>query len=152
MSVAAALRVMDAALDYLNGPGAGEVEAAALGDVLESLAGLSGKLAAARSAILSRFDAARGHAADGYGSSAAWLAAKGRVTRRAAGAEVRRMRVFRQHPVIAAAVAAGDGGGDRRLDLPAPRQLARRHRHAPRRHRLRRRGPRRPRRHRPGRL
>ncbi|HEY6787649.1 MAG TPA: hypothetical protein VI365_10090, partial [Trebonia sp.] len=77
-SVAAALRVMDAALDYLNGPGVQDIETAALGGALESLASLGGKLAAARSAILTRFDAARGHDADGYGSSAAWLAAKGR--------------------------------------------------------------------------
>ena len=75
--------------------------------MLESLGTLSAKLAAARAAALSRFDATRGHNSDGYGSSAAWLAAKGRVTRKAASAEVRRMRQFRAHPVIAAAVAAG---------------------------------------------
>jgi hypothetical protein len=108
LSVAAALRVMDAALDYLNGPGVREIEAAGLGDVLEALAGLSGKLAAARAAVLARFDVVRGHDADGYGSSAAWLAAKGRTTRKAASAEVRRMRLFRVHPVIAAAVAQGE--------------------------------------------
>ena len=57
--------------------------------------------------MLARFDATRGHDGDGYGSSATWLAAKGRTTRRAANAEVRRMRQFRAHPVIAAAVASG---------------------------------------------
>ena len=57
LSVAAALRVMDAALDYLNGPGVREIEAAGLGGVLEALAGLGGKLAAARAAALARFDA-----------------------------------------------------------------------------------------------
>ena len=109
--------MMGAALDFLNGdflagPGgsgldSAGLEAADLGGVLESLGGLSAKLAAARSAVLSRFDAARGHDGDGYGSSAAWLAAKGRTTRRAANAEVRRMRQFRAHPHIAAAVASG---------------------------------------------
>jgi hypothetical protein len=108
LSVAAALRVIDAALDYLNGPGVRDIEAAGLGDVLESLGGLSAKFAAARAVILARFDAARGHDADGYGSSAAWLAAKGRTTRKAANAEVRRMRQFRAHPVVAAAVARGE--------------------------------------------
>jgi hypothetical protein len=108
----------DAALDFLNGDflagpgGAGldsaGLEAVDLGGVLESLGTLSGKLAAARSAVLARFDATRGHDGDGYGSSAAWLAAKGRTTRRAANAEVRRMRQFRAHPVIAAAVASGE--------------------------------------------
>src|SRR6516225_2474329 len=97
-----ALRMMDAALDYLNGdflngPGgvgldSAGLEAAGLGGVLEAMGGTSGKFAAARAAILARFDAARGHDADGYGSSASWLAAKGRTTRRAASAEVRRMR------------------------------------------------------------
>jgi hypothetical protein len=108
LSVAAALRVMDAALDFLNGPGVRDIEAAGLGEVLAALAGLSGKFAAARAAVLARFDAARGHSADGYGSSAAWLAARGRTTRRAAGAEVRRMRQLAAHPVVAAAVARGE--------------------------------------------
>ena len=110
--------MMDAALDFLNGDfltgpdGCGLDSAglagADLGGVLEALGGLSGKLAAARAAVLAKFDAARGHDADGYGSSAAWLAAKGRTTRKAANAEVRRMRQFRAHPVVAAAVARGE--------------------------------------------
>jgi hypothetical protein len=113
-----ALAMMDAALDFLNGDflagprGSGLDSAglagADLGGVLEALGGLSGKLAAAKAAVLARFDAARGHDADGYGSSAAWLAAKGRTTRKAANAEVRRMRQFRAHPVVAAAVARGE--------------------------------------------
>ena len=69
--------------------------------MLEALGRVSAKLAAARAQLLSRFDATRGHDADGYGSSAAWLAARDRITRKAAGAEVRRMRQFRTHPVIA---------------------------------------------------
>jgi hypothetical protein len=115
---AEALCMLDAALDYLNGdflngPGGPGVDSAALAGadlsgVLESLGGLSAKFAAARSAVLARFDARRGHQADGYGSSASWLAAKGRTTRRAANAEVRRMRQFSAHPLIAAAVASGE--------------------------------------------
>ncbi|HEY6791622.1 MAG TPA: DUF222 domain-containing protein [Trebonia sp.] len=117
-TAAEALAMMDAALDFLNGeflagPGGGGLDSAGLagadlGGVLECLGVLSAKFAAARAAVLAKFDAARGHDADGYGSSAAWLAAKGRTTRRAAGAEVRRMRQFRAHPVIAAAVARGE--------------------------------------------
>src|SRR5260221_10495509 len=93
-TAAEALAMMDAALDFLNGeflggPGGAGLDSAGLagadlGGVLESLGTLSGKLAAARAAVLSRFDAARGHAADGYGSSASWLAAKGRTTPQAA--------------------------------------------------------------------
>ena len=159
--------MMDAALDFLNGdflngPGGGGLDSAGLagadlGGVLASLGMLSGKLAAARAAVLSRFDAARGHDADGYGSSASWLAAKGRTTRQAAGAEVRRMRQFRAHPVIAAAVARGGlsdalGSQDRRLDPQAPARLARRDRQAPGRHRRRRGGAGGPGDRRPGRL
>ena len=108
LSVAAGLRVMDSVLDLLNGPAIGDLEAASLGDVVESLAGLSGKLAAARAAVLVRFDAGRGYTADGYGSSAAWLAARTRATRKAAGTEVRRMRQLAAHPLIAGAVARGE--------------------------------------------
>ena len=74
-TVAEALRMMDVALDFLNGPGLRGMEAA----------GLGGKVAAARATALSRFDAARGYAADGYGSTAGWLASKARTTRKAAG-------------------------------------------------------------------
>ena len=117
-SAAEALAMMDAALDFLNGdflngPGGTGLDPAGLagadlGGVLESLGGLSGKLTAARVAVLARFHAARGHDGDGYGSSAAWLAARGRTTRKAANAEVRRMRQYRAHPLIAAAVARGE--------------------------------------------
>jgi hypothetical protein len=104
-SVRQALAVMDAALDYLNGPGADDVEAASLGGVLEALGGLSGKFAAARAAILARFDGAGAHDADGYGSSASWLVARGRMTRRAASGQVRQMRQLRDHPELHQALA-----------------------------------------------
>src|SRR5205085_12614088 len=48
------------------------------------------------------------YTADGYGSCTAWLKARGRKTGKAAGAEVRQMRQFRDHPVIAGAVASGE--------------------------------------------
>jgi hypothetical protein len=97
----------EAAVDYLNGSGAASLDATALGDVLRSLSGISGKFAAARAAILARFDAERGHDGDGYGSSASWLAAQNKTTRKAANAEVRRMRQYQEHPEIARAVASG---------------------------------------------
>src|SRR5258708_4505784 len=69
-TAAEALAMMDAALDFLNGdflagPGGAGLDsaglaAADLGGVLESLGALSGKFAAARAAVLARFDAARG--------------------------------------------------------------------------------------------
>ena len=43
--------------------------------VLRSLAEVQAKFTAAHAAVLARFDAADGHDADGYGTSAAWLMA-----------------------------------------------------------------------------
>jgi hypothetical protein len=103
-----ALRMVDTVLDFLDGAGGAGLQAAELGDVLAELGALSGRFAAVRAAVLARFDACRGYAADGYGSPAAWLTARGRETRQAAGAEVRRMRRHGAHPVIAAAQARGD--------------------------------------------
>jgi hypothetical protein len=54
---------------------------------------------------LCRFDGAAAHDQDGYGSTASWLAAKGRTTRAAANAEVRKMRVMHEHPEIHQALA-----------------------------------------------
>jgi hypothetical protein len=84
------------------------LDAAALGGVLESMGSISAKFAAARSQILARFDVERGHDADGYGSSKAWLVARGRMTATAAGSQVRLMRQLHAHPVLAAALARDD--------------------------------------------
>jgi hypothetical protein len=106
--VTEALRMLDAALDYINGPLTGDLPAGAHGEALAALGRITAKLGAARAGLLSRFDATRGHDADGYGSSAAWLAAMTGVTRKAANADVRRMRQLRRHPVIAQAQARGE--------------------------------------------
>jgi hypothetical protein len=76
--------------------------------VLTALGDLQGKLAAAHAAFLRRFDAANAHDADGYGSSSAWLAARGRMTKQDARAAVRQMRQFSERPALHDAVAAGD--------------------------------------------
>jgi|tagenome__1003787_1003787.scaffolds.fasta_scaffold20976279_2 hypothetical protein len=103
-----ALRMLDCALDYLNGPFGAELPPAALGETLLVLGQVSARLAVARAQVLSRFDSGRGHYADGYGSARSWLAARARITQKAAGVEVRRMRQLRRHPVIAAAQARGE--------------------------------------------
>jgi len=108
MGVADALRMMNAGLDYLNGPGAGELEAAACGAVLRSLAGVQAKFTAAHALVLARFDAADAHDSDGYGTSASWLDAMANMTRPDAKAEVRQMRLLRDHPALATALAAAD--------------------------------------------
>ena len=108
MGVADALRMMNAGLDYLNGPGAGELDAASCGSVLRSLAEVQAKFTAAHAAVLARFDAADAHDSDGYGTSASWLDAMTNMTRPDAKAEVRQMRLLRDHPALADALARAD--------------------------------------------
>jgi Domain of unknown function (DUF222) len=107
-SVREALRLAGAGLDYLNSAQASAIDPCAVGEVLTALGDLQGKLAAAHATFLRRFDAASAHDADGYGSSSAWLAAKGRMTRRDARAAVRQMRQFSERPELHDAVANGD--------------------------------------------
>src|SRR5690242_21119606 len=108
MSVADALRMMNAGLDYLNGPGAEDLDAASYGTVLRSLGEIEAKFTAAHASVLARFDGADAHDSDGYGNSAAWLMAMADMTRRDARAEVRRMRLLRDHPEMADALADAD--------------------------------------------
>src|SRR5215472_10611923 len=91
-SVAEALRTAHAGLDYLNSPAGAGLHAAGTGGVLTSLGELQAKVTAAHAAFLRRFDAAGAHDADGYGTSAAWLAAKAQLSAKDARAAVRRMR------------------------------------------------------------
>src|SRR4029077_16377213 len=108
MGVADALQMMNAGLDYLNGPGADELDAGAFGSVLRSLGEIEAKFTAAHATVLARFDAADAHDSDGYGNSAAWLMAMTDMTRGDARAEVRQMRLLRGHPEMAAALADAD--------------------------------------------
>src|SRR5580693_10172751 len=107
-SVAEALRMANATMDYLNSPEAADLDAAACGSVLRSLAEVQAKFTAAHAAVLARFDAADAHDSDGYGNSAAWLMAMTDMTRGDARAEVWQMRLLRDHPEMAAALADGD--------------------------------------------
>jgi len=97
-----------AGLAHLNSSAGDELDPAALGEVLAALGDLQDRLAAAHATFLRRFDAADAHDADGYGSSSAWLAAKGRMTGRDARASVRQMRQLSQRPALHEAIAAGD--------------------------------------------
>ena len=108
MGVADALRMMNAGLDYLNGPGAAELDAAACGPVLRSLGEIEAKFTAAHASVLARFDAADAHDSDGYGSSAAWLMAMTDMTRPDARTKVRRMRLLRGQPAMAGALVSAD--------------------------------------------
>ncbi|HWG02783.1 MAG TPA: hypothetical protein VG164_13175, partial [Trebonia sp.] len=88
-SAAEALAAMGNILDFLGGPGIGESDPAALGGLLEALAGIDAKHAAVRMALLARFDAHDCHDSDGYQSTASWLAGKTRTTLRQARAELK---------------------------------------------------------------
>jgi len=100
--------MMDAALDYLNGPAGEAVDPAALGGVLESLARTGARHSAAWMHFLSRFDAVGGHDADGYATSAAWLAGQCRMTRTAARGAVGKTRQLAGHQPVTGALAAGE--------------------------------------------
>jgi hypothetical protein len=107
-SAAEALRMANATMDYLNGPDGAGLDAAACGSVLRSLGEIEAKFTAAHALVLARFDAADAHDADGYGTSASWLDAMADMTRPDAKVKVRRMRLLRDHPALADALAAGD--------------------------------------------
>src|SRR5215470_1420459 len=107
-TVAGALRMTGAGLDYLNSPAAAELPAAAAGEVLAALGVISAKVTAAHAALLRRFDAAGGHDADGYGTSSAWLAAMTQLAPKDAKAAVRRMRQLTEHAGLAEALARGE--------------------------------------------
>jgi hypothetical protein len=106
-SLAEALRMAHAAMDYMNSPAAGEPDGAGCGPVLTALGELAAKVTAARAGFLRRFDAADAHDDDGYGTSSAWLAAKAGMTPRAARAAVRQMRQLAEHRPLHEALAAG---------------------------------------------
>jgi len=107
-TVAGALRITHAGLDYLNSPAAAELPAAACGPVLTALGELQAKVTAAHAAFLRRFDAADAHDSDGYGTSAAWLAAMTQLATKDAKASVRRMRQLTEHAGLAEALARGE--------------------------------------------
>jgi hypothetical protein len=106
-NVAEALRRAGETLDYLI-QAVADLPAAACGEALTGLGEIGGKLTAARTVALRRFDALNGHDADGYGSSSAWLAAMAKMSRRDAKATVRQMRRLSGHPHLEDALGRGE--------------------------------------------
>jgi hypothetical protein len=106
-SVTEALLAAEAAMDYLNSAAAADLPGAACGDALITLGRIQAKHSAARAGLLHRFDAAGAHDADGYGSSSAWLAANGRLTKKDARAAVAEMRRHGERPRLHDALRAG---------------------------------------------
>jgi hypothetical protein len=104
-SVAEALRLIGASLDYLNSAAAEDLDGPGCGAALVALSGVQAKLAGARVRLLRRFGAVKGHEADGYGSVSPWLMAKAGLTRKAARTQVRQARRLGERPDLEAAMA-----------------------------------------------
>src|SRR5215469_9059990 len=105
-SVAEALAMAQASVDYLNSPAA-QLDGTACGPALTALGVIQAKFTAAHAGFLRRFDAADGHDGDGYGTTAGWLAAMTQLTTRDARGAVRQMRLLSRHRHLADAIAAG---------------------------------------------
>jgi hypothetical protein len=84
-----------------------DLQGPARGEALEALGAITSLLGAAQNGLLRRFDADDGHDADGYASSATWLAAKNHLGRRDAKPAVRQMRLLGRHPLLDAATTTG---------------------------------------------
>ena len=106
-SAGEALAMVRAGLGYLADCDAGSLGTAAQADALIGLEAAEAQHTAARARILAAFTAQQGYEADGYYGPASWLRAITRVTRGAAAAAAGWARRLAAHPVIAAALAAG---------------------------------------------
>ena len=106
-SVLEALRAGRAMTDYLNSPAARDLDGLACGEALVAIGAIASGLAAAQSALLRRFDADSAHDAEGYATTAAWLAGRTGLGRRDAKAAVRQMRLLGRHPLLGDAAADG---------------------------------------------
>ena len=106
-STGQALAMVRAGLGYLAGCDAASLGTAAQAEALAGLERAEAQHTAARARILSVFTAQQGYEADGYYGAASWLRAITRVTRGAAAAAAGWARRLGAHPVIAAALAAG---------------------------------------------
>ena len=102
-----ALAMLRAGLGFLAGCDAGSLGTATQADALIGLEAAEAQHTAARAKILAAFTAQQGYEADGYYGAASWLRARTRVTRGAAAAAAGWARRLAAHPVIAAALAAG---------------------------------------------
>jgi hypothetical protein len=104
-SIAEALRLIDASLDYLNSAATEDLDGPGCGTALVALSQVQAKLAGARVRLLRRFDAAGGHDGDGYGSVTPWLMTKAGLTGKAARSQVRQMRRLSERPDLETAMA-----------------------------------------------
>ena len=106
-SVTEAARIAVDALGWLARADVGSVPVAVQADCLRELERAVAVHTAARSSVLSAFDAAAGYEDDGQGSPRTWLRWQTQVTGAAASGSVGWMRRLRSHPAVADALAGG---------------------------------------------
>jgi Domain of unknown function (DUF222) len=105
--VAAALAMLDRALDALNAADVGSLPAAAQAEALRALGRAEAKQTAARAQVLAAFTAQSSYEDDGHGSARVWLRWQTQITAGAAAGAVGWVRRLAGHPVIGRALAAG---------------------------------------------
>src|SRR6516164_10759932 len=106
--VAAALTMLDRALDHLAAVDAASLPTSAQAEVLRALERAGAKHTATRGRVLAAFAAQAGYEDDGHRSARTWLKWQTRVTAGAAARAVGWLRRLAVHPVIGDAMAAGD--------------------------------------------
>ena len=106
-STGQALAMVRAGLGYLASCDAGSLPTAAQAEALIGLEHAEAQHTAARARILAVFTGQQGYEADGYYGPGSWLRAITRITKSAAAAAAGWARRLAAHPVIAAALAAG---------------------------------------------
>lgn len=107
-NAADALAMLDRALAYLATADATELTRDEQAASLLALERAEARHTAARSRLISAFTACSGFEADGHGSARTWLRWRTRITRGAAAGAVGWVRRLAEHPLVAAALAAGD--------------------------------------------
>ena len=107
-SVTEVLGMLDRALDFLNGTDAACLPPAVQAETLRALERAEAKHTAALAGVLAAFAGQAAYESDGQGSAGTWLRWQTRVTRGAAAGAVGWVRRIAAHPVIGAALAAGE--------------------------------------------
>ena len=102
-----ALAMVRAGLGYLSSCDAASLETSAQAEALIGLEQAEAQHTVARARMLAAFTAQQGHQADGQYGPAAWLRAFTKITHGAAAGAVTWARRLAVHPLIAAALAAG---------------------------------------------
>jgi hypothetical protein len=107
-SVSEAIEMARAALGYLAAADAAQLAAETQAECLQGLERTDAAATAARASFLSAFTIGKGYSADADYSARAWLMHRTGITRGAAASHTAWARRAGTHPVVVAALAAGD--------------------------------------------